>query len=366
MLGRKKETVSETAVLEALRQVIDPDLKQDLVSLGFVKNINICGGTVSFDVELTTPACPLKDVLKSAAEQAVLALPDVEQVEVRMTAQVRAGRRENRPPIPGVKNSIAVASGKGGVGKSTVAVNLAVALAQTGARTGLLDADIYGPSIPIMFGLNGPPTMTDQEELRPLSRFDVKLMSIGFLMREEGAPVIWRGPLVGRMIKEFLSRVVWGELDYLLLDLPPGTGDAQLTLVQSAPLSGAVIVTTPQAVALEDVVRALRMFQRVEVPVLGILENMSYYECPHCHHRAEIFSHGGGREAAQQLGVPFLGEIPIDPQIRSGGDQGAPLVAAHPDSPQAQAFRDIASKLAAHLSRMNLRERENHVRARFL
>lgn len=361
MLGRKKGAVSEDQVLTALRQVIDPDLDRDIVSLGFVKNVKICGGAVSLEVELTTPACPLKDRMKGAAEQAVLALPGVERVEVRMTAQVRASSIQDRPPIPGVKNSIAVASGKGGVGKSTVAVNVAVALAQAGARTGLLDADVYGPSIPIMFGLNDHPTMTAQEELRPLSRYGVKLMSMGFLMREERAPVIWRGPLVGRMIKEFLSRVVWGELDYLLLDLPPGTGDAQLTLTQSAPLSGAVIVTTPQEVALEDVVRALRMFQRVEVPVLGIIENMSYYECPHCHHREEIFSHGGGREAAQQLGVSFLGEIPIDPQIRLGGDQGAPLVASHPSSPQAQAFRNIATELAAHLSRMNLRERENHV-----
>jgi ATP-binding protein involved in chromosome partitioning len=252
-----------------------------------------------------------------------------------------------------VKHAIAVASGKGGVGKSTVAVNLAMALSQAGARVSLMDADVYGPSIPIMMGAYERPLQTPDEMIIPVEKYGLKLMSMGNLAGHR-APVIWRGPLVGKLIQEFLSRVVWGELDYLVIDLPPGTGDAQLTLSQTAPLTGAVIVTTPQEVALEDVVRAVRMFQQVNVPILGVVENMSYFLCPHCQERTDIFRHGGGRKAAEDLRVPFLGEIPLDPQVVVGGDAGQPILLSHPDSPVSQAFRDIAGAMAARLSTLSL------------
>jgi ATP-binding protein involved in chromosome partitioning len=244
---------------------------------------------------------------------------------------------------------VAVASGKGGVGKSTVAVNLAAALSRSGARVGLLDADIYGPSIPIMLGMKNAQPGVRGGKIVPLERHGVRLMSIGFLAGEE-TPVIWRGPMVGKVVQQFLQDVDWGELDYLIVDLPPGTGDAQLTLTQAAPLSGAVIVTTPQEVALEDVRRGIRMFEKVNVPVLGIVENMAWFECPGCHARHEIFSHGGGREAARAFEVPFLGEIPLEPEIRRGGDEGIPLVIARPESPQAQAFAAVAGAMAQQLS----------------
>jgi len=351
---QSRDRVSVQEVLQALSTVVDPDLKRDIVSLGFVKNLRLQDGRVSFDLELTTPACPLKEVMKQAAEEVVSALPGVEEVRINLTARVRPGPSlPQRVALPGVRNLIAVASGKGGVGKSTVASNLTVALAQTGAQVGLMDADIYGPNVPIMLGEHRRPGTNPQGQIVPLEKYGVRLMSLG-LLTDERAPVIWRGPLVSKMVQEFLTRVAWGELDYLIVDLPPGTGDAQLTLAQSAPLSGAIIVTTPQEVALEDVIRALRMFQRVEVPLLGLVENMSYYLCPHCGQRAEIFRHGGGRRAAEQLGLPFLGEIPLDPEICLTGDQGTPLVVTHPQSPSAQAFREIASAVAAQVSIVNL------------
>jgi ATP-binding protein involved in chromosome partitioning len=280
----------------------------------------------------------------------------VEEVEVKMTAQVRSRPVAHQEVLPDVRNTIAVASGKGGVGKSTVAVNLALALAQTGAQVGLMDADVYGPSIPIMLGTKGQhPQATSDHKIGTIERFGLRMMSIGFLT-DERAPVIWRGPMVGKLIQEFLLNVEWGELDYLVVDLPPGTGDAQLTLCQAAPLSGAIVVTTPQEVALEDVVRALRMFNRVEVPVLGIVENMSYFVCPHCGERSHIFRAGGGRRAAEQLRVAFLGEIPLDPAVCESGDEGEPILVRAPDSPTAQAFRDIAGRIAAALSTLSMQQ----------
>jgi len=336
-------------VLDALRGVRDPDLHRDIVDLGFVKDLRVDGGNVAFTIELTTPACPVKELMERQARDLVRALPGVQSVDVRMTAQVRGQSSGNVPELAGIKNLIAVASGKGGVGKSTVAVNLALALQQEGARVGLLDADIYGPSIPIMMGARGKAPTMHENRINPIDVHGLKLMSIGFLAGEE-APVIWRGPMVHKMVSQFLAAVAWGELDYLVIDLPPGTGDAQLTLTQSAPLSGAVIVTTPQDVALEDVHRGVRMFEQVKVPILGVVENMSYFVCSHCGEREEIFAHGGGKRAAEKYGAPFLGEIPIVPAIRAAGDNGLPIVAADPKSPAAEAFRAVARACAAQLS----------------
>jgi ATP-binding protein involved in chromosome partitioning len=343
------DSIRPEQVLRALRQVQDPDLHKDIVELGFVKDVRLDGGNVAFTIELTTPACPVREQMQAQARQVVAALPGVQSVEVRMAAQVRAMAGAGASPIPGVRSVVAVASGKGGVGKSTVAVNLALALQRDGARTGLLDADIYGPSIPIMMGTQSQQPSLLGNQILPVEAHGLKLMSIGFLAGPE-APVVWRGPMVHKMVTQFLGGVVWGELDYLVVDLPPGTGDAQLTLTQTAPLSGAVIVTTPQDVALEDVHRAVRMFEQVKVPILGVVENMSYYSCPSCGHRDEIFAHGGGRRAAAKYEVPFLGEVPIVPAIRAAGDGGVPIVASAPDSAPAQAFRAVARAAAARLA----------------
>jgi ATP-binding protein involved in chromosome partitioning len=341
---------SPAAVLDALRAVQDPDLHRDIVDLGFVKDLEVEGGRVSFRIELTTPACPVKDRLEAEAREAVSALPGVETVAVTMSASVPSAPASfGASLLPGVRHAVAVASGKGGVGKSTVAVNLAAALAQSGAKVGLLDADVYGPSIPIMTGLRTSRPDVRGGKLLPLDRFGVSLMSIGFIAGEE-TPVIWRGPMVGKLIQQFLADVEWGELDYLIVDLPPGTGDAQLTLTQAAPLAGAVIVTTPQEVALEDVRRGVRMFEKVNVPVLGIIENMAYFVCPDCGNRHEIFAHGGGTEAARVFEVPFLGEIPISISLREGADRGIPRVVEDPESPEAVVFRTVAGELARQLS----------------
>jgi ATP-binding protein involved in chromosome partitioning len=337
-------------ILEALSSVVDPDLHKDIVSLGFIKNLAIDGGRVSLDVELTTPACPVKEQLEGECRAKVAAVPGVTDVRVRMTANVR-GRAV--PPkgqiLAGVKNVVAVASGKGGVGKSTVATNLALALAGTGAAVGLLDADIYGPSIPLMLGVSRMPDVTPDRKIVPIERHGLKLISMGFLTNDD-SPVIWRGPMVHGIVQQFLSDVLWGELDYLVIDLPPGTGDAQLTITQLAPLAGAVIVSTPQDVALIDARKGLRMFQSVDVPVLGIVENMSFFICPHCGKETDIFSTGGAERCASELNLPFLGRIPIDPAIRECGDAGVPIVAAHPEHPVSTAYVEIAQKLAAQLS----------------
>ncbi|MBI2619813.1 MAG: iron-sulfur cluster carrier protein ApbC [Ignavibacteriales bacterium] len=341
-------------ILQSLRSVQDPDLHRDIVSLGFVKDLSIKGGDVSFRLELTTPACPVRDQLKAESEKAIRSvIRGVATIAIEMTSNVVGHANERKDAIiPGVRNTIAVASGKGGVGKSTVAVNLAVSLAMDGARVGLIDADIYGPSAPLMLGIDERPKMANQK-LLPLEKHGIKVMSIGFLVDPMQA-VIWRGPMASGAVKQFLSDVDWGELDYLVFDLPPGTGDIQLTLVQTIPLTGAVIVTTPQDVALADARKGLVMFTKVNVPVFGIVENMSYYVCNHCGQREDIFDSGGGSKTASELQVPFLGEIPIHTGIRIGGDRGIPIVIGEPKSAHAQTIRQIARNLAAQISIQNV------------
>lgn len=340
-------------ILSALRAVRDPDLNRDIVALNFIKDIKIEGKNVSFSIELTTPACPVKDQMKAQAEQAVRqAIPEIEKLSVTMTASV--SKRANMQAIPvltGVKNTIAVASGKGGVGKSTVAVNLAVALAREGASVGLIDCDIYGPSIPLMFNINEKPRMHNQK-LLPLEKYGVKVMSIGFLIDSTQA-VIWRGPMASGAVKQFMTDVEWSELDYLIFDLPPGTGDIQLTIVQQIPLTGAVIITTPQEMSLADARRGMAMFQKVNVPIFGVIENMSYFISSNGE-RENIFDNGGGKKVADQFHVPFLGEIPIYTKIRIGSDTGRPVTDAEPDGEPAKIFRTIAKNLAAQISINNL------------
>jgi ATP-binding protein involved in chromosome partitioning len=347
--------LNAAAVLEALRPIEDPDFRRSIVDLGFVKDLEIDGGRVSFRIELTTPACPVKEQFREAAERAVRALAGVEQVRVEMTASTRAasGAAAGKAVPDGVRdvrNIVAVASGKGGVGKSTVAANLALALAHAGAAVGLLDCDVYGPSVPLMLDARGEPEVTQDRKIIPKQGHGLSLMSIGFLAGEN-APVIWRGPMVHGVIRQFLQDVLWGELDYLILDMPPGTGDAALTLVQTAPIAGAVIVTTPQEVALIDARKGLRMFQRVNVPVLGIVENMAYFTPPDLpDRRYAIFGEGGGARAARELGVDLLVQVPIQPDVVQAGDEGKPTVLSAPDSAAAQAFRELAGIVARKLS----------------
>ncbi|MDH3973385.1 MAG: iron-sulfur cluster carrier protein ApbC [Deltaproteobacteria bacterium] len=356
--------VREEDILEALKVVIDPDLKKDIVSLGFIKEMKIAGSSVSFDLELTTPACPLKAELEKGAREAALSVAGVEDVKVNVTSSVRkAGPGGMTAPkienlIPSVKNVIAIASGKGGVGKSTVSVNLSLAMAAEGAKVGLLDLDIYGPSIPMMMGAKGQPK-NDGGKMVPIENHGVRMMSLGFLV-PDGAPLIWRGPMVMSAVEQLLKDVAWGDLDYLFIDLPPGTGDAQLSLTQKAHMSGAVIVTTPQDVALLDATKGLAMFKKVNVDVLGIIENMSFYLCPNCGERSEIFSHGGARKASEKEGVPFLGEIPINVNIREGGDSGKPIVIADPEGPLAERFREMAKALAARISIQSFQENQEN------
>lgn len=345
-------SITQERILEALRVVRDPDLHKDIVSLGFVKEVAINGKDVRVTVELTTPACPVRDDLKNAAAQAIRqACPEAATVNVDMTSRVTELGQKKTDILPGVKNTIAVASGKGGVGKSTVSVNLAVALAKEGAKVGLVDADIYGPSIPLMMGVNGRPSMRNQK-LLPMENHGVKVMSIGFLVDPMQA-VIWRGPMVSGAVKQFLTDVEWGDLDYLVIDLPPGTGDIQLTLVQTIPLTGAVIVTTPQDISLADARKGYVMFEKVQVPVLGLIENMSYYVCSHCGQREEIFDNGGGRRAAEELGIPFLGDIPIVTNIRRSGDTGMPIVLDTDPAGPAPVIQRIARNMAAQVSIRN-------------
>lgn len=345
--------LNEASILEALKAVKDPDLHRDIVALGFVKDIEISGKDVRFTIELTTPACPVRDELKSAAVKVLKdSIEGIGAIDVAMTSRVMAHENTQKTSVlPGVKNTIAVASGKGGVGKSTVSVNLAVALARDGASVGLVDADIYGPSIPLMMGITGRPHIKNQR-LQPMENWGVKVMSIGFLVDPMQA-VIWRGPMASGAVKQFMSDVDWGELDYLVFDLPPGTGDIQLTLVQTIPLTGAVIVTTPQDISLADARKGFKMFEKVNVPILGIVENMSYHLCTNCGHRDEIFDNGGGRRAAEELGVPFLGEIPIYTSIRQSGDAGKPIVADERYKAQGDAIVQIARNMAAQVSIRN-------------
>ena len=350
-------SVTREQVLAALRKVVDPSRGRDVVALGLIGGLVVRDGNVGFAIEVEASEGAAKEPLRKACEAAVEKLPGVLSVTAVLTAErapapAAAGRggaqpapaRGDAPVLEGVRSILAVASGKGGVGKSTTAVNLAVAMAASGARVGLLDCDIYGPSVPRMLNLSGVPESAGGRTLRPMANYGVRCMSIGFLVSEETA-MIWRGPMVMQALEQMMRDVAWGELDVLVCDLPPGTGDAQLTMAQRVPLTGAVIVSTPQDVALLDVTRGIAMFQQVNVPIFGVIENMSYYVCPECGHRADIFHHGGARETALRLGVDFLGEIPLDAALRAASDSGRPIVAAEPESPHAAAYRRIAGTL---------------------
>lgn len=343
--------ITEQAILDALRQIKDPDLHKDVVTLGFIQDLAINGGDVSFRFVMTTPACPVRDSFEAQAIEVVSAIAGVTNVAVTMDAQVPQGRGvANNVAIPGVKNIIAVSSGKGGVGKSTVAVNLAVSLALDGAKVGLMDADVYGPNVPIMLGVGHKQPEVGEYGLIPLEAHGIKMISMAVLQPGD-KPFIVRGPILHGIVRQFLTDVAWGELDYLVVDMPPGTGDVQLSLAQLVPVQGAVLVTTPQEVSLADVRRALRMFEQVAVPVLGVVENMSYFVPPDMpEKRYEIFGKGGGRKLADQYGVPFLGEIPLGMEVREAGDIGTPLVISQPDSPQAKAFRAVAEEVARYVS----------------
>ncbi len=344
MFGNKATSgVTETAIRQALSTVQEPELHNDLVSLNMIRDVTISGNNVGFTIMLTTPACPLRSQMEQESIAAIKQMvPEVGQVQVRFDAQVRTDHRIiGKLNIP-VKNIIAVASGKGGVGKSTVSTNLAVSLALEGAKVGVLDADIYGPNIPIMFGLSGKPRILNAKMVPP-EAYGVQVISMGFLM-PDGEAVVWRGPMLHKAIQQLFTDVRWGELDYLIVDLPPGTGDAQLSLAQSAPLTGGIIVTGPQAVAVADARRGASAFKRLEVPILGVIENMS----------GEVFGAGGGEDAAKLMGVDFLGTVELDPRIRIGGDAGKPIVIEAPDSPGALAFRHLARKIAAKVSVMTM------------
>ena len=375
--------VTEAQVLGALREIIDADRGRNVVELGMVSGLVIKGGNIGFVLEVDPRQGAAKEPLRKACETAVAGLPGVTSATVVLTAQsqgkaapqAHAGHGHShdhghgqpgqaaqgqaaqgqagvgaRPAIPGIRSIIAVASGKGGVGKSTTAVNLALALAQSGLKVGLLDADIYGPSLPRMMGITGKPHSPDGKRLHPLQGWGIPCMSMGFLVAED-TPMIWRGPMVMSALEQMLRDVAWGELDVLVVDMPPGTGDAQLTMAQRVPLAGAVIVSTPQDIALLDARKGLNMFRRVDVPVLGIVENMSYFCCPSCGHRSEIFAHGGARKTAEELGCDFLGELPLNIAIRETSDGGTPIVASQPDSAEAKAYREIAAKVAEKLAR---------------
>jgi ATP-binding protein involved in chromosome partitioning len=342
--------VSETAVLDALKAVRDPDLNRDIVTLKFVKDLRISGGRVAFTIELTTPACPVKDQMREQARAVVARLPGVTDVEIEMTAQVRStpSADMSKAPVEGVKNIIAVGAGKGGVGKTTVAVNLAVALSQCGGRVAMIDGDLYGPNVPIMLGIRAQLT-TDGEKIIPAEQYGIQLVSMAFMTNDD-SPVIWRGPMLHGAIQQFFRQVRWRDIDYLIVDMPPGTGDVALSLSQTVPVSGSVVVTTPQTVSVADTRRAVRMYQKLNVPTLGLVENMSHFVCPSCRHESDIFGKGGGEALAAELSVPFLGRVPIYEPIRVGGDTGVPITIGEPASPAAQAFRAAAERLAAQLS----------------
>lgn len=342
----------EQAVMKGLGRVIEPDFKKDLVTLKMIENLTVKEGHVTFTVILTTPACPLKEEIKKACMEALNPIEGIKSVDIQMTARTTAGgARDGKAAITGVKNVIAVSSGKGGVGKSTTAVNLAIALTKLGASVGVLDSDVYGPNIPMMLGVTDSPKQV-QNRWFPPKVHGIPVMSMAF-MAPAGSPLIWRGPMLHGIIQQFVRDVEWGELDYLVVDMPPGTGDAQLSLAQLVPVTGAIIVTTPQEVALSDSRRGLAMFQKVNVPILGIVENMSSFHCPNCDHETAIFSTGGGETAARELKVPFLGRIPIDLSIREAGDDGHPIGILHPESALSQTYLKIAGNIASRISVLN-------------
>ena len=349
---KKNSDLNENKILDALNGIQDPDLKQNIISLGLVKNLKIDVGKVTFTIKLTTPACPVKDQIKMEAENAVKKLSGVTSVHASMDFEVTSqGGGSNPNLIPKVLNTIAVASGKGGVGKSTIAANLASALMKFGARVGLMDADVYGPSIPTLMGDSQKPQITENRIIPPVIH-NVKMISMGYFLPQEEA-VIWRGPMLHKMIQQFLGEVEWGDLDYLVIDLPPGTGDIQLSLCQTIPLTGAVIVSTPQDLALKVASKAIAMFRKLKTPILGLVENMSSYVCPHCGKRDDIFGHGGALEASQQLNLPFLGEIPLSTEIRRHSDTGNPTALS--ETLYSKVFQSIASSVAAQISITNHR-----------
>lgn len=353
-MGRSPLTQAD--ILDVLRKVQEPELHKDLVALNMIRDLEIQGDRVSFTIMLTTPACPLKTRIEEEARQAVLTISGIKDVQIKFGAEVNKGARlkESQALPAGVKNIIAVASGKGGVGKSTTAVNLAICLQRAGAKVGLLDADIYGPNIPMMMGIpeSERPSVTSEQRLIPPQGHGIKVISIGFLV-DPGKALIWRGPMLHGVIRQFLTSVEWGDLDYLVVDLPPGTGDAPLSLVQTVPLSGAVVVTTPQRVALSDVRRSIAMLNEVRVPLLGIIENMAGFECPHCRRAIDLFEGTGGKTLSGEYGVPLLGQIPFDPAVGKAGDKGVPICISRPESAQAQAFRKAAEWVAARVSVLN-------------
>jgi ATP-binding protein involved in chromosome partitioning len=344
----RESAPTEDQVLAELRKVQDPDLRKDIVTLGFIRNLKIEGSAVRFDLNLTTPACPVKDQMRDQAIALVKSIPGIETVDIHMTSEVRQAPALDRTALKSVRNIIAVGSGKGGVGKSTIAVNIAASLGAAGARVGLLDGDIYGPTTPIMLGIETPPKSVGTR-ITPQTAAGLKFMSMGLLVKTD-QPLIWRGPMATKALQQCLFDVDWGELDYLVIDLPPGTGDVHLTLAQAIPLTGAVIVSTPQDVGLRISMKTLRMFQQTRIPILGIVENMSYYICPHCDSKDYIFGHGGGSRAAAELGIPFLGEVPLDLAIRTQSDAGAPIVIAQPEAASSKMLREIAEKVAAQVS----------------
>lgn len=341
--------ITEDQILEVLKQIQDPDLGKNIVELGFVRDVKISEGAVSFEIRLTTPACPVKEKFRKQSYDLVRAVPGVKNVEVKISSEVRSNPVTDTSSLKKVKNIIAIGSGKGGVGKSTVAVNLAASFAMDGAKVGLLDSDIYGPSVPIMIKSDGVPTLNNDKLMQPPVAYGIKFISMGFFARED-QPLIWRGPMAHRAVSQLLTDVEWGELDYLFVDLPPGTGDVHLTLVQTVPLTGAVIVSTPQDVGLTISMKTLRMFQETQVKIFGLIENMSYHLCSHCGAREEIFGNGGTRKKSGELKIPFLGEIPLDQSVRIQSDKGEPVVIGAPASSVSQIYREIAGKLAAEIS----------------
>ncbi|HZS50711.1 MAG TPA: Mrp/NBP35 family ATP-binding protein [Bryobacterales bacterium] len=339
-------------VLEVLREVQEPELNLDLVSLQMIRDIDVSRGAVALTVALPTPGSPFQPQIEESIRKA-LAGAGATAVTVRWKTEIpEAHGASDKPPLPGVKNIVAVGSGKGGVGKTTVAVNLAVGLASMGASVGLLDADVYGPNVPLMMGASGAPTAIE-DRIQPLEQYGLRLMSMGFLSPGD-KPLIWRGPMLHSVMQQFLKKVDWGQLDYLVIDLPPGTGDVVLSLIQTVPVTGAVIVTTPSDVSLEDARKAVQMFNQVKVEILGIVENMSYLVCPHCQERVDVFGHGGGKRTADRYGVPFLGEVPLNADVRLGGDTGMPVVLRDPQDPLAAAFRSVGRRVAARLAVINL------------
>ncbi|HJS65643.1 MAG TPA: Mrp/NBP35 family ATP-binding protein [Nitrososphaeraceae archaeon] len=351
--------VTVDQVLTSLKKVVDPELHKDIVSMGMIKDLDINNNKVSFTLELTTPACPFNSEIEQDVRNTIANL-GVADLDLRVTARVMEGRAISLDELlPGVKNIIAVASGKGGVGKTTVSVNLALSLAKTGAKVGLLDADIYGPSVPLMFGLKDTP-MVEKNKIQPPIADGVKIISMGFFYEQSQQAGIYRGPIISGIIKQFLTDVNWGDLDYLIIDLPPGTGDAPLTIAQTIPITGILVVTTPQDIAMNVAVKAIGMFNKLNVPIIGVVENMSYLQCPHCKSDVHIFGSGGGLKISEQFNIPYLGEIPLHPQIMQGSDTGKPTVISEPESSQSQAFLKIAKSVAGRISvlasEMNSRE----------